>query len=252
MTYEFKYLFIAKQKITGVTSLVFGLVLFCLNIQAQPGFSQWHDFGSGAKFYNVLLKEDTLIIAGANLDTDANQWGALFVKMDTLGNIIDSKLHIDSLGGQYAFRDGYPLISTSDGGYLIAGDVLDRSSDFIMKLDANGNQLFFKEFPYPSNVFFGLFSKIIEFNDGFLIAGFRQLENFKNDWYLMKTDLEGNVEWEKYYGVVTLDEGLRNFVQIDSDQFVLTGSKELYLPPYNDPDFISAWMVGINGEGETL
>ncbi len=244
-------LFAALKKKRTSFVLLFMCFLFYINAYTQPGFSQWYDFDSGASFHNVILKEDTLIIVGTTKVPITDQWGALFVKMDTLGNVLESKLHIDSSGQQYVFSDKYPIISTTDNGYAITGIVLNQGKSFLMKMDINGDVQFVKEY-VDSTAFFIFPRRLMEASNGYLIAGNMQKTNFWSDWYLTKTDFNGNEIWTKYYGAETLDEGLRNFVQIDANEFVLTGSKQLYLPPYNDPDFISVWMVGIDSEGESL
>ncbi len=79
-----------------------------------------------------------------------------------------------------------------------------------------------------------------------------QRTNFRNDWYLTKTDFNGNEIWTKYYGEPNLNEFLGNFIQLDNNQFVLVGSKGFYYPPYDASDYISSWIVGIDSLGEIL
>jgi len=72
----------AKITIILITVLTINIVI------GQPGFNQWYGFDTGAAFHNIIHKEDTLVIAGTILNQETDQWGALFLKMDTLGNIL--------------------------------------------------------------------------------------------------------------------------------------------------------------------
>lgn len=164
---------------------------------AQPGFSKWFDFGIAANFHNVVLNEDTLILAGTAKNALNTQWGALFVKMDTAGSILDFRLHLDAQGGQFAFDQGYPLISTPDEGYLMAGNVFDRGTYFIYKLDINGNIQFFREYTLAPDVRTVRPEQLIALPDGYLVFSTRQMENYPNDIYVTKISLTGEVEWEQ-------------------------------------------------------
>jgi hypothetical protein len=191
----------------------------------QPGFSKWFDFGLAANFHNIVLKEDTLFIAGTAKDPATSQWGALFVKMDTNGVIADYRLHLDSLGGQFAFDQGYPFLSTSDGGFLLVGKVFNRESYFLYKLHANGEVGFFKEYTEPPEVRIILPEQILEVKDGYLVFSKKQIENFRLDIYITKIDYQGNIVWENDYGAYNIDETVGSIWQEDDNTIVLGASK---------------------------
>ncbi|MAT53003.1 MAG: hypothetical protein CMN32_00880 [Saprospirales bacterium] len=194
-------------------------------IAGQPGFSKWFDFGSAANFHNMVLKEDTLIIAGTSKDLTADQWGALFVKMDTNGVMLDYRLHLDTMDGQFAFNQGYPFISTSDGGYLLAGKVFNRESYFIYKLDVNGDIEFFREYYEPPDILTLLPQQIIEVGNGFLVCNIAQLQNGSNDVQITKINDAGEVEWEQLYGEYSKGENVGSIWQEDENTIVLGCSK---------------------------
>ncbi len=230
---------------------VVAFLFFTASNHAQPGFNKWFDFDIAASFHNVTLKEDTLIIVGTTKNPATNKWGLLFVKMDTLGNIINSKLHMDSTGYQYAFEAGYAIIPTLDGGYAMTGIVFELFHAFLLKTDINGNVEFVKQYSdTTSNTIRP--RKLIELSDGFLIAGQMQRTNFRNDWYLTKTDPQGNALWHKYYGETDLNESLGNIIQLEENRFVLCGSKRNSSPPYDDEDKTWAWIMEVDSLGETV
>ena len=201
---------------------IIALNYLLLNTTAgQPGFSKWFDFGSAANFHNMVLKEDTLIIAGTSKDLSANQWGALFVKMDTNGLVLDSRLHLDTMDGQFAFDQGYPFITTSDGGYLLVGKVFNRESYFIYKLDLNGDIEFFKEYFEPPDILTILPRQIIEIEDGYLICNNAQLQNGLEDIQVVKINSTGEIVWEQFYGEYSRGELVGSIWQDDEKTIVL-------------------------------
>ncbi len=209
---------------------LFFIAAFCLFLltttAGQPGFSKWFDFGIAANFHNMVLKGDTLIIAGTTKDTTTNQWGALFVKMDTNGVILDYRLHLDTMDGQFAFNQGYPFISTSDGGYLLAGKLFNRESYFIYKLDVNGDVEFFKEYFEPPDILTLQPRQMLEVSDGYLISTSAQLQNGINDIQLVKINDTGEVLWENFYGKYSKSETVSSIWQEDENTIILGSSKE--------------------------
>lgn len=205
---------------------IIALNYLLLNTTAgQPGFSKWFDFGSAANFHNMLLKDDTLIIAGTSKDLTADQWGALFVKMDTNGMVLDYRLHLDTMDGQFAFNQGYPFISTSDGGYLLAGKVFNRESYFIYKLDLNGDIEFFREYYEPPDILTILPQQIIEVENGYLVCNLAQLQNGLNDVQITKINDAGEVVWEQLYGDYSRSENVGS-IWYEDDNSIILGCKK--------------------------
>ncbi len=226
------------------------LLLLVGKSHAQPGFNKWFDFDIAASFHNVTLKEDTLIIVGTTKYPVTNKWGLLFVKMDTLGNILDSRLHTDSSGYQYAFEAGYSIVKTSDGGYATTGINFDLGHTFLAKLNVDGDIQFLREYT-DSTAVVTFPRKLITLSDGYFIAGLKQRLNLHLDWYLTKTDPQGNALWHKYYGETDLNEGFGNIIQLEENRFVLCGSKGLFTEPYDyQQDIGMSWIIEIDSLGE--
>jgi hypothetical protein len=116
------------------------------------------------------------------------------------------------------------LVATSDGGFVIAGDtgtvwVLGDiiPSDFLLvKTDASGNEEWIQTYPLLDHQ---TVASIVETPDGgFALAGHTGYRGVGGDFWLVKTDASGNMEWNQTYGgpgtdfayslVVTSDGGL--------------------------------------------
>lgn len=166
------------------------------------------------------------------------------------------------------------IIQTSDGNFAILGYTrstdLDVSTNagfqdfWLIKINTNGNLLWEKTFGF-SGLDYG--TSLLETNDGgFLISGVLDVSasngqgNAKSstikhaggDYWAIKTDNTGNLEWSRYFGgsftdipfgvVKTLDN---NFILIgssDSSDFNINNNKGSY-------DF---WVIKISSSGELL
>ncbi|MAT53004.1 MAG: hypothetical protein CMN32_00885 [Saprospirales bacterium] len=201
---------------------IIAFYLFLHNsISGQPGFSKWFDFGTEATFHNILLDGDSLIICGSIWNEETEKLEALFLKMDTLGNISSFNTYADSLGSHLSFHKGYPIIGTSSGGYLIAGDLLNRQSDFLIIWDSMGVAEAFWEYPYTSNIKTSFLWDILEVADGFLLFSTKQIENFRLDVWVTKIDFNGDIIWENSYGGYDIDESIGSIWQEDENTIVL-------------------------------
>lgn len=192
----------------------------------QAGFIKTYEFegAAGCAFHNIISKQDTLIILGTRRVDSLDQWGILFAKVDTFGNILAHRVYTDSLGDFMALAPNYSIIRTEDNGYLITGIFLYRESGFLLKVDVNGNVEFVKEFP-DSTVLTIDQRKVLEVPGGYLVAGSKQKPDYAKDIFVMKTDKQGNKLWERSYGEPNIDEITGSFLQIDENTFILGAGK---------------------------
>ncbi len=91
---------------------------------------------------------------------------------------------------------------TSDGGYILAGGTYSfgaGSSDiFLIKTDANGNVQWAKTYGGPG--YDEAFSVQQTSDGGYIVAGWTRYSMINSDFFLIKTDANGNVQWAKTYG----------------------------------------------------
>ncbi len=206
-------------------TIIITVGFFCIS-KAQDGFIQTYEYpGLGTTFYDILLVEDTLIVFGGISSLPDYQWGLYFLKMDTLGNILDYKTHYDASGDYYSFGQDYQTIKTTDGGYAVVGQFLFRKTPFLMKLSVNGDLVFVKEYPDNSSMADPHWN-IVEIEDGgFISTGARQKSNdFKFDAFVMRTDKNGEKIWEYNYGSNGVWDRFKGINKINENEFLITGS----------------------------
>jgi hypothetical protein len=116
------------------------------------------------------------------------------------------------------------MVRTSDGGYAIAGgsNSFSASIDFwLVKTDSVGTILWSKTYGGPLSEC--AYSVIQTSDGGYALAGFTTSYGAgKEDFWLVKTDWAGNLEWSKYYGGAGQDEA-RSLVQTVDGGYALGG-----------------------------
>lgn len=205
-----------------LSTILFSAVLY---LQAQPGFIQAYRLGhNAASFSQLTLQDDLLVVTGTAFDTTHQQWGLLFARFDTLGQLIDQQLHLDPLGRQYIFDYEQDLIATTDGGFLTTGQVVaPHDPVFLAKMDKHGQLEWLQEYPDTTGETLVVYPRhLLALEDGFLLAGRKQKEaDYVGDLFLIKTDLEGNKLWEKSYGEYNRDETIHDLVKIDATTYLI-------------------------------
>lgn len=119
----------------------------------------------------------------------------------------------------------YSVVQTSDGGYALAG-FTDSSGaggfDFYLtKTDSAGNLNWSQTYGGPGDDF--AYSIVKTSDGGYALAGYTSSSGAGYyDFYLVKTDLAGNMQWSKTYGG-TGDDEARSLIQTSDGGYALAG-----------------------------
>uniref|UniRef100_A0A832DJ23 T9SS type A sorting domain-containing protein n=1 Tax=Ignavibacterium album TaxID=591197 RepID=A0A832DJ23_9BACT len=189
------------------------------------GNELWNKVFGGAsdeEGYSVLQTNDGgFLIAGATSSFGAGSRDIWLVKTDTNGNLSWTK----TIGG--GSSDGARQINfTNDGGYIITGWTFSYGpgavgNAWLVKTDSLGNMSWNKFFG-GSDVDRGL--SVQQTSDGgYVLTGYTASSGFGlDDMLLIKTDSNGNLQWQKTFGGSGRDYG--NFVQQTFDNgYIITG-----------------------------
>ena len=212
---------------------------------------EWDVTFGGSKYdlaYSVQQTSDKgYIVAGAtwsfgaDIDNDGDFW---LIKTDKNGNKEWDKI----LGGEG--RDwAYSVQQTSDKGYIIAGSKSfgAGNEDFwLVKTDSNGNKEWDKTF---GGSYYDEARSVQQTSDGgYIVAGYIGRNSFgggNGDFLLVKTDSNGNKEWDKTFGGSNYD--FANSVQQTSDGgYIVAGITRSF--GAGNEDF---WLIKLKGNGET-
>jgi len=169
---------------------------------------------------------------------------ALLVKTDVSGNMEWNQTY----GGE-SFRS---LIVTSDGGYALAGTIDDNF--WLVKTDAYGNMEWSKT--YGGTDYDEAYSLVATSDGGYALAGFTQsfgtgdanpFGSKKPDFWLVKTDAFGNMQWNQTYGGTEADRAY-SLVAVSDGGYAVAGSTMSFGVGYSDILLIKTDEYGVAPE----
>jgi len=170
-------------------------------------------------------------IAGAT-QSFAGLW---LVKTDANGNMMWNRTYSEG-----SMWDTYSLVVTSDGGFAIAGSML---GDFwLVKTDNQGNMEWNRTYGGTST---DCAHSLIQTSDGgYALAGLtRSFDVGQGDFWLVKTDVDGNMLWNRTYGGRGIDIA-RSLVVTSDGGYALAGYTSSFGAGSHD-----FWLVKTDAQG---
>jgi len=192
------------------------------------GGEEWDEQG----FSVNQTADGGFIIAGYTSSFGAGYGDCYLIKTDINGNLQWEK----TFGGIH-WDYAYSVYQTTDGGYILAGDsitdnILPSTLDnkgtkmvWLIKTDSNGNKQWDKKF--GEGLEQGGRSVKQTVDGGYIVCGFLQTGTSENSVWLIKTDSEGNKQWDKKYGGEDWDEG-QSVQQTTDGGYIITGSTQSF------------------------
>jgi uncharacterized delta-60 repeat protein len=188
------------------------------------GNLQWAKTYGGTNWDQAFSVQQTsdggYIVAGLTRSFGAGLNDIFLIKTDANGNLQWAKTY-----GGTNFDYAYSVQQTSDGGYIVAGGTNSFGAGgydfFLIKTDANGDIIWAKTYGGTNND--SAFSVQQTSDGGYIVAGrTRSFGAGGYDFFLIKTDANGNVQWAKTYGGTSSDYAFS--VQQTSDGgYILAG-----------------------------
>lgn len=177
-------------------------------------------------------------------DCDFDFW---LIKADVDGNALWNRTY-----GRRTLDRAYSVLQTSDGGYAMIGrshhwgsTPSEEADIWLVKVDSSGDAQWNKTY---GGVNWDLAWSFVQTSDGgYAIAAFT--DSFgagDRDFWLIKTDATGGVEWNRTYGDTGRDEAM-SIVQTSDGGYAMAGSTDSY--GAGSSDF---WLVRTDSSGELL
>jgi len=215
-------------------------------VKTEPyGNMKWSQTYGGANLdsaYSLVeLSAGGFAIAGLTSSFGAEGLDFWLVKTDNYGNIEWNRTY-----GGADYDHAYSLIATSNGGFAIAGSTFSfgagNADIWLVKTDAYGvvewNQT------YGRAGHDGAYSLVETSDGGFGLAGYTYPDGAQYaDFWLVKTDMNGNMEWNQTYGGAGFEEA-RSLVKTSDGGFALAGSKVAL-----DKHGADFWLVKTDAQG---
>ena len=241
--------------------------VWLIKIDSQ-GQEEWnHTFGGIGAYDDVghSVQQTTdggFVITGYTWEVYGNGGDLWLIKTDSQGNEEWSSI----FGGEYGDR-GYSGQPTTDGGYILTGkSYFNYQSDGrwnngdvrLIKTDSQGNEEWNQTFSgskegtyidgYGTTRYFEEYGSSVQqtSDDGYIITGMRNRfdDNDDNeDVLLIKTDNQGNEQWNQIFGGNQIDFGTSVQQTIDGG-FVITGYTESFGNGFSD-----VWLIKTDSQG---
>lgn len=208
----------------------------------EQGALQWRGYFGGTsndRAHAVVQADDGgFVMAGFSESNDfdiTNTQGSYdfwMVKVDVYGNMLWER----SFGGS-GIEIAHDITKTLDGGYVIAGNTFSTDGDisqangesdfWLVKVDDSGNLIW--EHTYGGSGFDAAQSVIASKDGGYFVVGNSKsadtdasINYGENDLWMIKTDAEGNMVWQKSLGGSGLDFGF-DIVENEDGSILVVG-----------------------------
>jgi hypothetical protein len=225
-------------------------------IASDSPSSQWSKIYSGAgNFFATSITQSSggYIIAGTTTTSDYNPsyagvFDGFLLKIDSEGNFQWNKTVDRSTGDHIA-----SIIQTSDGGYALAGwtESTGHNVDgWLVKVDEAGEVEWDATFGGDRT---DSFQSIVQTSDGSYVlagttaSGDTNFGSWQNDFWIVKTDSSGNIQWNKTFGETSTDDRCYSLIQTSDGGFALAGITNFAAVKGGD-----AWLVKTDSEGSII
>ena len=208
------------------SSFVNGTSNFYLMKIDSTGFFDWSKSfgGNGIEQGNAIALKPNghYLLTGYSNSYGNGGYDILNIEIDSLGNEIWLKNHGGS-DWDYAFDNTI----LPNGNSIITGSTFSigngNQDGFLMLLDNNGDLLWMKSYGKNGE---DVLRKTMLTSTGFLLSiGFTTETNGDKDFYVVKTDINGDTLWTKKYGTTSNDEGFAICETIEGT-YILAGYSE--------------------------
>ena len=208
------------------------------------GNMQWNKTYGGTDLDNgdsvVQANDGGYVIAG---DTSSvlSLPDAYLIRTDASGNMLWNKTY-----GGASSDYGNDVTRTIDGGYAISGNTWSFGAGWydmwLIKTDSNGNALWNKTYGGPD---LETGNSVIQTSDGgYAIGGITaSAGQGGNDAFLVKTDSNGNMQWNNTYGGPKNDYGY-SLIQTSDEGYAIVGMTCDYTVLYQD-----MWLIKTSANG---
>ncbi len=209
------------------------------------GSIEWDDEYGGNQtnefVYSVQQTADGGYVLVGKTDAPGNI-DVYMAKTDATGN-----LTWDNTFGGGQNDEAWSVIQNSDGDFIAAGYTYSFGEGlkyYLLKVDASGALVW--ENVYGMTLYQRAHSVVQTSDGGYAIFGGTGTYPTDFNVYLVKTDSEGTLEWERSYGDANFHDYGYGGIQADDGAYVIVGESK----SFDDPqDEYQVWLLKIESEG---
>jgi hypothetical protein len=176
--------------------------------------------------------DDGFIITGSYNNGGSNSAEVWLLKTDENGDTLWTKVW-----GGSGTQEGYDVLQTNDGGYIIAASQT-WSDMWLIRTNSDGDTLWTKT--YPGSLERGNCISHAS-DDGFIITG----SDINGDLLVIRTDENGELLWSNAYGGSNTDAGSA-VIQVTGGGYLVCGSTES-----SGAGSLDIWLIRLEVDGTT-
>jgi hypothetical protein len=224
-------------------AIALGVSLFAIGGAGAAEWARTYGISNSGHASAVQPTSDGgFIVAGNASSPSWSTTNAWVFKLDATGNIVWQKRYGDTTPTR-----ANSVQQTSDGGYVVAGEVEVVSGyiAWILKLDSNGSTVWQKTYGNSSGA-----SAVRQTSDGgYIVAGSALfLGAGSDDAWVLKLDAAGDVVWQRILGAAYSDEA--NTVELDSDGgYIVAGNSYSFGAIPGDRN---GWLFKLDSGGNVM
>lgn len=217
-----------------------------------------YNFGIDTSFPNFISTDGgkTFYLLGfADVDSTSNVNYDIFIaKIDSSGNLLD----VFQFGG-FETDGGLSIHLLENGNLLVAGETdsygAGRTDFYLFETDTLGNMLWQQTYGYPGNEQYGRKNALyVTPDEAFYLCGMTRLQDGNAVAWLVKTDRQGNMLWEKKYERGQFFDYFSAIHPAPDGNLIVIGSRNNY-EISNASNSVSrpmAWVVKMDTSGNII
>ena len=206
------------------------------------GNMEWNQTYTGGNAHSLVATSDGGYAIAGNTDSFNIPCDFWLIKTDDFGTVEWNMTY-----GGPNYEKASLLIETSDGGYAMAGttkfydlDMNSTADPWLVKTDADGNMEWNQTYEEAETE--GFSSLIATSDGGYALAGTWYYGSFgaaggMSDFWLMKTDANGNEEWNQTYGEAD-NEAATSLIETSDGGYALAGNLA-----YSSLEDVDIWLI---------
>tara|TARA_B100000941_G_scaffold275183_1_gene236872 strand:+ start:1012 stop:3036 length:2025 start_codon:yes stop_codon:yes gene_type:complete len=232
--------------IAGNTSLLgnsySNILAVKVNYKGDQEWIQNHTFSTADRVNSISeLSDGSFVMVGSAISSSNGSQDILIFQTDQNGNI---EWH--QIFGSEQDEVGHSIQSLSNGSFIIVGDAFDANTGYslitLMNVGSTGNEIWNKTYGGNGNDYG--YTVVVTNDGGYAISGITRSQGDSNgDAWIIKTDINGNEEWNQTYGGEGT-ESSRSIKQTNDGGYIFTGQTNSFGSGYND-----AYLVKTDFEG---
>jgi len=198
------------------------LLLFC---SYENSYTQYYGSSFNDRGISFCQSDKYFFLTGTTRGFGEGSEDIWFIKVN---DELQVEFHVEWGGPHYDIAS--EIIATSDQNYLITGYSWDapgsRTTVVLAKFDSAGNNIW--------NSYFGdehddhVFSVLETADYGYLITGTNRAQGKEGAVFLIKTDINGVLEWQNFYDTPTKDVGM-DVVECDDSSILILAAANSFV-----------------------